>query len=65
MRQIEVHPAEPFAANALWIGETVIYPVTNAETRRRLEENGINMHLVEMDELQKAEGGVTCCSILI
>jgi dimethylargininase len=65
MHQIEVHPGEPFAANALWIGEHVIYSGTYQETRRRLEENGINVHLVETDELQKAEGGVTCCSILI
>lgn len=65
MHQIEVDPGEPFGANALWIGEHVIYPGTYDQTRRRLEENGIKMHLVEMDELQKAEGGVTCCSILI
>ena len=65
MRQIEVHPGEPFAANALWIGDHVIYSSTYDETRRRLEENGINVHLVETDELQKAEGGVTCCSILV
>ena len=65
MHQIEVHSSEPFAANALWIGENVIYPGSYDETRRRLEDNGINVHLVEMDELQKAEGGVTCCSILI
>ena len=65
MRQIEVHPSEPFAANALWIGGNVIYPANYAETRRRLEGNGINVHSVEADELQKAEGGVTCCSILI
>ena len=65
MHQIEVHPGEPFAANALWIGENVIYPRGYDETRRRLEDNGINVHLVETDELQKAEGGVTCCSILI
>ena len=65
MHQIEVHPGEPFAANALWIGENVIYSGTYDQTRRRLEDNGINVHLVETDELQKAEGGVTCCSILI
>ncbi|HUR00721.1 MAG TPA: hypothetical protein VM166_14820, partial [Gemmatimonadaceae bacterium] len=65
MHQIEVHPGEPFAANALWIGKNVIYPRSYDETRRRLEENGINVHLVETGELQKAEGGVTCCSILI
>ena len=65
MQQIEVHPSEPFAANALWIGENVIYPRTYEKTRARLEGIGLNVHLVETGELQKAEGGVTCCSILI
>jgi dimethylargininase len=65
MHQIEVHPGEPFAANALWIREHVIYSGTYDETRRRLEGSGINVYSVETDELQKAEGGVTCCSILI
>jgi dimethylargininase len=65
LHRIEVHPGEQFAANALWIGENVIYPATYDETRQRLEQNGINVHLVETDELQKAEGAVTCCSILI
>jgi len=65
LHQIEVDPGEPFAANALWIGEKVIYPANYAETRRRLQGNGINVHVVESDELQKAEGGVTCCSILV
>lgn len=65
MQQIEVHPSEPFAANALRIGENVIYPRTYDKTRARLEEFGLNVHLVATDELQKAEGGVTCCSILI
>lgn len=63
--QIEVDPGEPFAANALWVGASVIYPANFDETRRRLQQNGLNVHLVESDELQKAEGGVTCCSILI
>jgi dimethylargininase len=65
LQQIEVHPGEPFAANALLIGETVIYSATYDETRQRLEKNGVSVHLVEVDELQKAEGGVTCCNILI
>lgn len=63
--QIEVHPREPFAANALWIGENAIYSASYDETRQRLEQNGINVHVVETDELEKAEGAVTCCSIVI
>lgn len=65
LRQIEVDPGEPFAANALWIGESIIYATGYDATRQRLEQSGINLHLVEMDELQKAEGAVTCCSILL
>jgi dimethylargininase len=65
LHQIEVHPREPFAANALWIGEKVIYSATYDETRQGLEQNGIKVHVVETGELQKAEGAVTCCSILI
>jgi dimethylargininase len=65
IRQIEVHPTEPFAANAVLIGNSVIYSATYTETRRLLEQDGIELQVVDMDELQKAEGAVTCCSILI
>jgi dimethylargininase len=65
LRQIEVHPDEPFAANALWIGDNVIYSASYDRTRQRLEEQGINVLQVETDELEKTEGAVTCCSILI
>jgi dimethylargininase len=65
LHQIEVHPGEPSAANALWIGDIVIYSASYDQTRQRLEKRGINVDRVETDELEKAEGAVTCCSILI
>ena len=65
LQQIEVLPDEPFAANALWIGESIIYSASYDATRRHLEQQGIKVHVVETDELEKAEGAVTCCSILI
>lgn len=65
MQRIEVHPAEPFAANALLIGDNVIYPTGFEETSASLERFGIKVHTVETGELQKAEGAVTCCSIII
>ena len=65
LTQIEVHPDEPFAANALWTGDAVIYSDSYNKTRRRLQERGIRVHAVETTELHKAEGAVTCCSILI
>jgi dimethylargininase len=62
---IDVDPAEPFAANALWLGgTTVVFPAEFPRTRTRLEARGVDVHVVPADELAKAEGGVTCCSLV-
>jgi len=60
----EVAPSEPFAANVLAVDGQVVCPDSYPRTRRRLERAGARVHLVDMDELQKAEGAVTCCSLL-
>lgn len=62
---IEVDPSEPFAANALWTGRYLIHPVAFPRTRERLETAGVRVAAVDVSEIQKAEGGVTCCSILL
>ncbi len=62
--RIEVHPDEPFAANALLIGGSVIYSQAFVKTAERLELRGIEVRRVEIEELAKAEGAVTCCSIV-
>lgn len=61
---IDVDPAEPVAANALRIGERIVYPDAFPRTRARLEAHGIEIVPVPADELAKAEGGVTCCSLV-
>ncbi len=61
---VEVDPAEPHAANALLLDGTVIYPATHEKTRRRLEERGIKVAALDVSEVLKAEGGVTCCSLV-
>lgn len=60
---IDVDPGEPFAANALLLGESVIYPRAFDRTREKLR--GLDVHLVDADELAKAEGGVTCCCLAV
>lgn len=60
---IDAHPDEPFAANALLIGDVVIYPSAFPLTLARL--SGLEVRLVDADELAKAEGGVTCCCVLV
>jgi dimethylargininase len=62
--RINVDPSEPYAANALRIGDTLIFPAHFPKTRARLEARGFNVITVPCDELAKAEGAVTCCSIL-
>jgi dimethylargininase len=61
---ILVHPEEPTAANALLVGEDVLYPVDFPHTALRLAEAGLELLLVDTSEFIKAEGGVTCCSIV-
>jgi dimethylargininase len=63
--QLEVDPAEPFAGNALLVDRAVIYAAAHVRTRERLDRHGIRVVTVEADELAKAEGGVTCCSVLV
>jgi dimethylargininase len=62
---IDIDPEEPFGANAVLIGDVVIYPAAFPRTRARLEAHGIDVRTVNADELAKAEGGVTCCSLLV
>ncbi|MDE2273012.1 MAG: dimethylargininase, partial [Gammaproteobacteria bacterium] len=56
-RLIDVASPEPFAANALLIDDTVVYPAAFPETRQRLGKQGIRVRTVDASELAKAEGG--------
>ena len=64
MRVIETDRSEPFAANALLVGATLIYPAGFPATQKRLEDDRINVVTVTVTELARAEGGVTCCSLI-
>ncbi len=64
-RTVSVDPMEPQAANALSLGGSVILPRQHSRTRRRLEAEGLQVAPVVLDELAKAEAGVTCCSLLV
>ena len=63
-RVIEVDPAEPHAANVLRIGDALVMPASFPRTRQRLLDAGFHVMAVDVSELQKAEGAVTCCSLV-
>lgn len=62
--RIAVHPDEPWAANALCVGGRVVHPQAFPRTRERLAARGLDVRAVDVSELAKAEGGVTCCSLV-
>jgi len=64
-RLIDADPREPFGANAMLVGRTVVYPAEMPHTRARLEAAGLDVRTVPAAELAKAEGGVTCCALLL
>jgi len=62
---IEIDKGEQHAANALPVAQSVIYPASFPRTLDRLEARGITVTPVDLSELQKAEGAVTCCSLVL
>ncbi len=61
---IEIDSTEPFAANCLPVNGEIIFPTAFPKTRAKLEAHGYKIRPVVVDELAKAEGGVTCCSLI-
>jgi dimethylargininase len=66
--RVTVDPQEPDSANALWIarggGGAVVYPAHYPRTAERLDRAGVRVVEVSSTEVAKAEGGVTCCSLV-
>jgi dimethylargininase len=65
LKRIDVHPAEPFAANALLVDETLLCAAAAPRTRERLGALGFAVESADVSELAKAEAGVTCCSLIL
>jgi dimethylargininase len=61
---INVDPEEPHAANALAVGGTIIFPASFPRTRARIEARGFLVSPLDISELQKAESGLTCSSLI-
>jgi dimethylargininase len=62
---VSVPAGEPFAANTLPLGEKIILPAEHPQTAALLGQLGWQAVCVELSELLKAEGGVTCLSLLL
>jgi dimethylargininase len=59
-----VDRGEPFGANALRLDSTVLMSASHPRTRGVLESRGLHVETVDCSEIEKAEGAVTCCSVI-
>jgi dimethylargininase len=61
---LDVDLSEPHAANALALGDSIVFPASFPRTRARIEALGFHVAPLDISELQKAESGLTCSSLI-
>jgi dimethylargininase len=61
---LDVPAGEPHAANVLFVKDVGLVPESFPKTRALLEKRGFKNRSVDISELQKAESGITCSSVI-
>jgi dimethylargininase len=62
---VTVDPQEPYGANTLTVGELTLVSAAYPRTQERLNAAGIATRALDVSELHKAEGALTCMSLLL
>ncbi len=62
---IHVPEAEPWGANVALVRNRVLLAAEHAQTAELIDGLGFDTQTIELSEFAKAEGGVTCLSLLI
>src|ERR1019366_1129393 len=60
---ITVDPSEPSAANVPRVADVLLCATAFPRTAQLLRDAGANVRMVDVSELAKAEGALTCCSV--
>lgn len=60
---LAVDPEEAYAANSVWINDTVLTPEGFPKTRSLIESAGYTVRTVDVSEFQKLDGGLSCLSL--
>jgi dimethylargininase len=61
--QFVLDSSEAYAANTLLVNEHLLIPAGYPITRKRLETLGLNIIELEVSEVRKMDGGLTCMSL--
>jgi dimethylargininase len=62
---IPVPEAEPWGANVALVHSTVLHAAAHIQTAELIQGRGFNVQSIDLSEFAKAEGGVTCLSLLV
>ena len=60
---LEVDSKEAYAANSVWINDTVLTPKGFPKTKSLIETAGYKVREVDVSEFQKLDGGLSCLSL--
>lgn len=60
---IDIAPDEPFAANTLAIGQTLLVQANAPRTAEQLDRLGYSLRLVDIEQFNRVEAGLTCLSL--
>tara|TARA_B100000686_G_scaffold350750_1_gene447579 strand:- start:1875 stop:2627 length:753 start_codon:yes stop_codon:yes gene_type:complete len=61
---IEVEEKNSYAANCLTMGDLIFMPAGFPMIRKKISQQGFETHELDMSEFEKADGGITCLSIV-
>jgi dimethylargininase len=62
---LDIDPAEPQSANALLLDDKLLLPSAFPRTAERAARAGCDVSVLDLSELARAEGALTCCSLLL
>jgi len=62
--KIIVPKEEAYSANCLYVNKRILIPKGFPETKELLEEKGLHVVELEMSEFRKADGALTCLSVI-
>lgn len=60
---IPIDDGESYAANCIWVNDTVIIPAGFPKAQAAIESLGFNTIALDMSEFQKLDGGLSCLSL--
>lgn len=61
---LHIPPTEPFAADFATVGDTILVSASHPRTADQIRALGFPVRAAALSEFEKAEGGVTCLSII-